>query len=161
MPTRPTKLRQLRFQSLDEVVQDVDHLASSGYSRGGNWSLGQASGHLAQWASFPMDGFPKPPLPIRMIFSLLKVTGMTKRMAENIFKEGFKPGTPTFKPTVPPSSIGDQEGIDQLKSVYERMKSFEAKLHPSPLFGEMSRADFEKATLLHADHHLAFLKPND
>ena len=39
--------RELRFDSLDEVVRDAEHLLAVGYDRAGNWDLAQCCGHLA------------------------------------------------------------------------------------------------------------------
>jgi hypothetical protein len=46
--------RSLRFESIDHVLAEVDRLAESRRAgrlkRLGNWTLGQALGHLATWA---------------------------------------------------------------------------------------------------------------
>ena len=93
--------RELKFANLDEMMADARALQSGGYTGHGNWTLGQACGHVSEWMRFPLDGFPKPPLPIRMAFGALKVTGMAKRMARKILAEGFKGGMPTAPETVP------------------------------------------------------------
>jgi hypothetical protein len=58
MPTR----RELRFDRLAEAVRDAELLLSHGHDRLGRWSLGQCCGHLANWLTYPLDGFPKLPL---------------------------------------------------------------------------------------------------
>jgi hypothetical protein len=109
-----------------------------------------------------MDGFPKPPLFVRSIFGIMKALGMTEKMKQSILSQGFKPGTPTAPQTVPAAdAVEDATGVQQLGKVIDRMRDFDGPLHPSPLFGEMDREMWIKVTLLHAQHHLAFLVPLD
>lgn len=48
--------RMLRFESLDQVIADVDRLVEAEragrLTRLGNWTLGQTLGHLAAWAEY-------------------------------------------------------------------------------------------------------------
>ena len=80
--------RELRFDSLDDVVQDVDTLLQQGYTEAGNWNLSQICGHLDQWMGFAMDGYPKPPFPISLMLWLMKVTVAKKQLA-GILESGF------------------------------------------------------------------------
>lgn len=159
MPTKLIRSRELQFQSWQEVVDDVEMLLANGYTSTGNWTLGQAASHLAQWTSFPMNGYPTPPFIIRVIFAVLQRTGATKRMSEKILKEGFQPGSATDPSTIPSSSIDDGDGVQQLVDVCGRAKTFRGRLHPSPLFGAMDNATFQKVSLLHAAHHLSYFSP--
>ena len=68
------KKRQLKFNNFDELMAEVNLLKDRGYVSNGNWNLSQTCGHLAEWMRFPMDGFPVPPLPIKVIMWLMKVT---------------------------------------------------------------------------------------
>src|SRR5437660_4033975 len=59
--TRHVKDRRLlRFETFADAIRDVELLADAeraGTLRAaGNWSLGQAVGHVATWARFPLDG---------------------------------------------------------------------------------------------------------
>src|SRR4051812_1096225 len=82
--------RPLHFTSIDRALAEAQRLAGvereSRLERTGNWTLGQALGHLATWANFPFDGYPvevHPPLPVRMILRLLR---------GRILKHGLTPG---------------------------------------------------------------------
>lgn len=153
--------RELTFDSLDAIVAEVNRLCDSGYESKGNWNLGQTCSHLADWTRFPMDGFPKPPIFLRAIFGVMKMFGVVERMKNDILTNGFKAGTPTAPQTVPASdAMSDADGVAKLVEVLERMKRFDGPLQPSPLFGPMDRELWERITLLHAEHHLAFLRPN-
>ena len=66
--------RQLRFDSLGDAVADAEALLARGYARRGKWSLGQCCGHLADWVTYPMDGFPRAPLPVRAVLFVMRNT---------------------------------------------------------------------------------------
>lgn len=156
--TEPRK-RQLEFNDLDEVMAEARSLHQVGYLSNGNWSLGQACGHLAEWIRYPMDGFPKPPIFIGAIMWVMKNT-IGPGMRKKILSEGFKGGLPTAPETVPkPDELSDQQGIAQLQLVINRAKEFDGELKPSPLFGPMDLDTWRKVNLLHAAHHLGYLEP--
>jgi len=153
------KKRQLTFNSTDEMLAEVHSLLENGYRCNGNWSLAQVCGHLSDWMRFPIDGFPKPPLPMRMIFWVMKKT-IGPGMKRKILAEGFRPGIPTAPETVPkPDAMTDQQAVELLQQTVDRMKSFQGELIPSPLFGPMDRETQRKVGLLHAEHHLGYLEP--
>lgn len=154
----PNLKRPLKLDTLDSLVAEARNLLAAGYKSKGRWNLAQTCFHLAEWTRFPMDGFPKPPLILRAFFSALRVSGMAERMKHSILRDGFKAGTPTAPQTVAePNAMKDQEGVETLAKVIERMKTFDGELQPSPLFGTMDRDLWTKVTLLHAEHHLSFL----
>ena len=157
---KPVPFRKLDYANLDEMLADVDDLLQYGYERSGNWTLGQAAGHVAEWISFPMDGFPTPPLLMRSAFRVMRVTGVAQRMAKNILADGFKPGTPTAPVTVPDASYSDQAGVARLRAVVQQLKQFDGPLQESPLFGPLDHATHVRVSLLHGAHHFGFLKPN-
>lgn len=155
--TKPIR-RDLSFDNFDEMMAEVRSLHSNGYTSRGNWTLAQACGHLSDWMRFPMDGFPVPPLPMRMIFWAMKVT-VGPGMKKKILAGGFKPGMPTAPDTVPkPDAMSDQEAIETLQGTIDRLQEFDDELLPSPLFGPMDKETLEKVSLLHAAHHLGFLE---
>ena len=153
------QLRPLKFNSFEDVMADVENLRDRGYTAHGNWNLAQTCGHLAAWMTYPMDGFPKPPLLFRPIFWLMKVT-VAKRMARNILRDGFKPGTPTAPQSVPAAdALGDAQAVDHLRSTIERLRSHQGEFFPSPLFGETDFETLQTVSLKHAELHLGFLEP--
>ena len=159
MAKQEPKKRQLKFQNFDEMLADIDHLHQGGYVSHGNWTLGQACGHLADWMRFPIDGFPRPPLPMRVIFWIMKVT-VGPGMKRKILAEGFRGGMPTAPETVPDAAgFTDEQGITKLRETIGRVESFDGDLLPSPLFGAMDMETLKKVSLLHADHHLGYLEP--
>jgi hypothetical protein len=156
--TEPKK-RKLKFSSLDDMMAEVRSLKQNGYLSNGNWTLGQCCGHIAAWMSYPLDGFPVPPLAVRMMFWVMKKT-VVPGMKRKILAEGFKGGTMTAPESVPKQDeTSDQMGIEQLQKAVDRVNAHEGSLHPSPLFGEMDKAMHIKVSLLHAEHHLGYLEP--
>ncbi len=151
--------RALKFDNFDAMLAEVETLKNGGYTSNGNWTLGQACGHLADWMRFPMDGFPKPPLPMRAVFWMMKIT-VAPGMKRKILAEGFKGGLPTAPETVPDAkSFSDEEGIAQLREAVQRLSAWDKELIPSPLFGPMDKEMQTRVSLLHAEHHLGYLEP--
>lgn len=151
--------RKLRFESFDEVVRDAEALAAAdqaGTLRAqGNWSLGQALGHLAFWARAPLDGYPdmpEPPWLLRLITPLLKGRFLNK---------GLPAGGRI--PTVPNGTFGTdpmptEQGLAELREALTRLKS-QAPTRANPFFGHMTHEDWRKLNLRHAELHLSFFWP--
>ncbi len=67
--------RKLRFESIDEVLADVDKVVAAAHAgtleQLGNWKPGQVMAHLAAWIEYGYVGYPlKTPWFIRMILRL-------------------------------------------------------------------------------------------
>jgi hypothetical protein len=155
--TKPQR-RNLTFASLDEVAADAENLLARGYDRAGNWDLAQVAGHVAEWMRFPIEGFPKPPLLVRPILWLMKVTAGKKLLAKTL-AEGFGTGGRTMPETVPPPGGDAAAAVARLKDAVARWKAHAGEVHPSPLFGAMTKDTALRLQLKHAAHHLSFLVP--
>ncbi len=151
--------RKRAFATLDEVVRDAENLLAKGYGRAGNWDLAQVCFHLAEWLRFPVEGFPKLPLFLRPMFWLFRKTvGKAKRIKYTA------EGMPANKPTMP-QTVSDPGGdaiaaVAKLKEVAERFKAHTGPIHPSPLFGAMTKDEALQLQLKHCEHHLSFLVPH-
>jgi hypothetical protein len=158
MTDKPQR-RPLRFNDLDEVVQDAESLLTRGYDKAGNWNLAQVCGHLAEWLRFPVEGFPKAPAPIRAVFWVLRKTVGRKKLLTYITTGSFPAGKPTMPETVPPAGGDPREAIEKLKTGVDRLKAHTGPIVPSPLFGPMTKDEAVRMQLVHAAHHLSFLVP--
>ncbi len=159
MSNESPQRRELSFQSLDEVLADIDHLLQAGYTSSGNWSLAQTCFHLNEWMRYPMDGYPKPPWFMRIIFWFMRLT-VARKMARDILENGFKPGIPTDPRSVPTAdSSTDAEAVEAFRKTVARFQSYSGPLQPSPLFGAGDKATVTKVNLRHAELHLSFLHP--
>jgi len=153
------KKRTLKFSDFDEMMADVRTLLDQGYIRHGNWTLGQVCSHVADWMRFPLDGFPRAPLPIRVMMWVMKKT-VGPGMKRKILAHGFQGGMPTAPETIPqPDEVTDGQGAQLLQETVKRVMAYEGELNPSPLFGPMDRETLMKVSLLHAEHHLGYLEP--
>ena len=151
--------RDLKFDGLDQVIEDANRLLKQGYEQAGNWNLSQACGHLNDWMRFSMDGYPKPPLPIRAMLWMMKVTS-GKRQFASVLKNGFREGLPTMPESVPlADATEDAEAVSQLTDTINRLKTHQGPLHPSPLYGDLTHDQVVQLQLVHCAHHLRYLLP--
>ena len=66
-----TGRRKLRFESYEEVLTDVEHLAAGEVRLLGNWSFGQILKHLALAVDSMIDGGPfNLPAPVKFLMNL-------------------------------------------------------------------------------------------
>jgi Protein of unknown function (DUF1569) len=146
--------RTLRFESIDQVIDEANRLAmaerAGRLSHLGNWSLGQALGHLAAWTGFSFTGVPlRPPFFIRWILRWRK-----KQFLYGPMRAGVKiPGVPGGTLATDPLSL--DEGFDRFQRIMLRLKK-EPPTARSPIFGHMTHEESIALTLRHAELHLSF-----
>ncbi len=155
-------LRKLNLTNLDEAINEAKRLLAHGYSAGGKWNLAQVCEHCSDWMAFPLDGYPKVNFPINVMLWLMKIT-IGKSMRNKILTErAFKPGGPTMPQTVKlPHDVSDAEAVGRFVATVERFKQFKGEMHASPLFGKMTNAEHLQLQVIHTQHHLRFLTPNN
>ena len=154
--------RPLEFSSLDEVVNDINALLENGYESVGKWDLAQCCGHLNEWMRFPMDGYPKPNLVVGLILGFVKMMRGKSMLAGILQKKTFPEGGPTMPDTVfNAGSRDDGQVVSEFAGTIDRLKNYQGKIQPSPLFGEMDRDTMIKLQLVHCAHHLSFLLPRN
>ncbi len=149
--------RTLRFESLDQVLADVDQLVAAeraGRLRClGNWTLGQALGHLAAWSEFGYTGVPlKVPFFIRWILRLRKRQFLYGPMRAGVRIPRVENGTLATEP------LSLDEGLTRFRRITERLKT-EAPTAPSPIFGNLTHDESIALNLRHAELHLGFFVP--
>lgn len=150
--------RELKFQSLDDIVRDAENLLTNGYDKAGNWDLSQCCNHLAFWLTCPIEGFGKAPAPLRVFFWIARNTFGPGQLRKTI-ANGFPTGSPTDPASVKPSDGDDAAGVAKLKRAAERFRDHEGPIVPSPFFGPMTKQTATQLQLTHAAHHLSFLVP--
>lgn len=157
--TKVADRRQLHFATIDDVLADVDRIVAADKAgtlrHTGNWTPGQAMGHVAAWIDYGYEGFPikPPPWPIRIILRF-----MVKRMLKSGMRPGVKiPGVPSG--TLGTDLLSTDEGAARLRAALTRLKNGEPAKFDSPGFGPMSEANRIKLTLRHAQLHLSFMHP--
>jgi hypothetical protein len=115
-------------------------------------------GHLADWLIYPVNGFPKTPLPIRLILWAVSKT-MGRRMLEKYLRDGMPAGKPTMPQSVHPPGGDPAEAVDQLREAVSRFEAHAGDYLPSPLFGPQTRDEARRVQMAHCAHHLGFLVP--
>jgi len=150
--------RKLRFETVVALLLDVDKIVAADKAgklrRSGNWTAGQAFGHLATWINYAYEGFPmRVPWIIRVLI----------RMKKNSYlRSGMQAGV--HIPKVPNGTygtelLGTEEGAERLRKALGRLKSNERAKFDSPAFGPMGDQERLALNLRHAELHLSFLHP--
>ncbi len=152
-----TGRRMLRFESIDEMMAEVDRLVEAERAgrlkRLGNWTLGQILGHLAVWAEYGYTGAPlKPPFFIRWILRLQKRKFLYGPMRAGTKIPGIAGGTFGTDP------MSLDEGLDRFRKVMQRLKTV-TPTAPSAAFGTLTHDESIALTLRHAELHLGFMVP--
>lgn len=154
-----TGRRKLRFENFDEAIRDAEALAAAeqaGKLRAlGNWTLGQAIGHVAYWADAPFDGYPT-------TAKLPWILGIVLPWFKNYFLNNKLPAGGKI-PDAPEGTFGVEklstdEALERLRRAFARMKAQQPTL-PNPVFGVMKHEEWIKLNLRHAELHLSFFVP--
>ena len=151
--------RRLHLATLDGVIAEVGRLYKDGYDRAGNWNLSQVCEHLADWASYPKDGFPPTPFAIRLLLGAMRTFSGKKMLHDFIASQSMKPNSPTMKQSIHSADGNEAESVARLKAVIHRLTEHRGEIHPSLLFGKLERAELISLQLAHCVHHLNFLIP--
>jgi Protein of unknown function (DUF1569) len=145
--------RQLKFASYDELLADVERLTAGSVTALGNWSPGQIFRHLARAYNSSIDGFTMTfPLPLRLIAKVFR-----KKLLSMSMPAGFKLPASGQKALVPPAT-STPEGAAELRAAVARLQH-EPVRAPHPMFGDLSREEWDRLHLTHASLHLSFLIP--
>ncbi len=145
--------RRLKFASYDELLADLDRLTSGPIQTLGNWTPGQNFRHLAVVYNSSIDGFSMTfPLHIRMIAKIFRKKLLTMQMPP-----GVKLPASGRKTLLPPDTPTD-EGAAQLREAVARLQR-ETKRANHPVFGPLTREEWDRVHLTHASLHMSFLVP--
>lgn len=138
----------MRYESLDDFYADAQRLAAVEVHPLGNWSPGQIYEHMARSLDSSIDGVGfSMPAPLRWIMTLL----MKRKFLEKEIPAGFNT-TAQYEPE--PTTA--EAGLASLKQAIARQREVPQRLlHPA--FGNLSREDWTKFHLRHAEMHMSFL----
>jgi hypothetical protein len=158
--SQSTPYRTLRFATIDELLKELDRIATSD-ERGtlkctGNWSAGKILGHLAGWMNFSYEGFPNaahPPWFIRWLIRKKKDKYVREGMPRGVRIPRMAEGT------LCTDEMTTQEGLKRLRGALQRLKNREPVKFHSPAFGEMEYDQRVQMQLRHAELHLGYLQP--
>lgn len=146
-PARP----DLAFHNFDEMLADIEQLRH-GYQQTGNWTLSMAVDHLAK--AFTGEGMKPMPAPVAAVAR----SGIHWIAERNKYPQFKMPAPKQFRPT---PGLPLDEPLTRLKHAVKQLQAVPGPtLSPTP-FGTVSLEDFRKLQLLHAAHHLSYLRPID
>jgi Protein of unknown function (DUF1569) len=153
--TKVTGRRQLHFDSLEDILADVERLAQSKDIRAlGNLSPGQIFKHLAIVMNKSIDGFVhRPPTVVRFLIRLL----FKRKVLTQTMSAGFKLPAKAEGELIPPAT-SLEEGLQSIRHAIKRLKT-EATRAPSAAFGPLSTDEWNQLHCHHAELHLSFLIP--
>ena len=157
MPVDTAKVvgrRKLDYASLVEVLDDADRLSSGPVQALGNWSAGQIFRHLAIAYNGSIDGFTMSfPWPLRMMAKLFK-----KKLINGSMPAGYNLPGEAAK-AVTPGETSTAEGLADLRAAVERLEREPLRAR-HPMFGDLSREEWNQIHLKHANLHMSFLVPS-
>jgi hypothetical protein len=158
--TRNAERRSLHFNSIEEVLADVDRILAAESAgtlrRTGNWTVGQTLGHLAAWINYGWDGYPpeaNPPWLVKVIIRMFKKRLLSKPMQSGMKLGRIPGGTLGIEP------MSSDEGARRLRDGLRRLQRREEPRFHSPALGAMTADERLALNLRHAELHLGFLHP--
>jgi len=145
--------RELHFDTVQDILNDVERLDPATTKTLGNWSGGQILCHLTGVMNSSIDGTP-------LQFSwMLRMLG--RMMKRHILTKGMKPGFQlkgqAAEVLVPPATSWE-EGLQRFRRAAYRLQN-ESKREASPFLGAMTREEWDQLHCRHAELHLSFLLP--
>jgi hypothetical protein len=145
----------LRFDSYDQLLADVQSLHATGWEKAGQWSLAMICDHLTRWTNGMLgEGLPHIPGPFQWI---------ARSVIGRMVRKQKYPSLPFHAPKnlKPAADSSEPTSIAELTAAIARLQQLtgpNVETHP---FGPIPANDVRGMTLLHAAHHLAFLRPRD
>jgi uncharacterized protein DUF1569 len=151
-----TDRRTLHFAGLNEILEEVEYLASGDPPRAsGKWTAPQVVEHVSKFITFSIDGFPmaRASLPLRILGRLLRNRALTRPMPPGL-KIPRK-----FPFMVPSAHVTWEQAVETLRTAVARAQSLRMRQR-SPVLGKLTHAQWEQFHCRHAEMHLSFLHPN-
>ncbi len=147
--------RPLSFATLSDIMPDVDRLLL-GYTKAGNWSLGQVCQHLARVFRYTIEGSPEPGPNVleERARSVLK----RRLLSSGVMAAGVEvPNNPAL-----PLSAGELDERTEAEALRLAIAAFEH--HPGPfaahpLLGQLDALETMRFHCVHSAHHLSNLIP--
>jgi len=145
--------RLLTLAGLPDIVVEVRSLADGPHRTVGNWTLAQVCRHLADTINGSMDGLDLSRHRFKRFF-------LSKRLLRYTFRHGIPPGYTIDPKLNPPSDVTLEASLAALERAVARYQSYEGRLRPHPLFGDLSRGMWDRLHCFHGAHHLSFVIPS-
>ena len=153
--TRPALSRRtLRFETMQEILDDCEHLIARPCTMLGQWTLAQIIKHLAQGVDCFYDGFDfTVPWYTRSLLAPL----VRRRMLTRGLRAGVRVPD-SARRLLPQEDPELTVAMSHLRTAISRLEA-EAPRHPHPFFGRMTHSDAKLLMLRHSELHLSFAVP--
>ena len=158
--TKTASHRTLRFSSLDDALAEVDRLIGAertGSLRAtGNWTIGQALGHLALWINMAYDGYPpqlNPPWIVKQLLRLRKAHYLRADLPRGFRIPKIPGGTLGIEP------LSTEEGAARFRAAAQRLRTAPPTA-PNIIFGPLTHEEWTRLHLSHATLHLGYFWPS-
>ena len=151
--TKVANRRNLRFDTIEEILADVEGLNQGEFKTLGNWSAGQILRHLTIVMNGSIDGSP-----MRLGWHLRVIGRLAKK---RFLAKGMKPGlqlTAVAAKALVPAPISWEEALAGFRRAVHRLQT-EPDRKPHGFFGPMTRDEWNRLHCHHAALHLSFLVP--
>lgn len=125
-----------------------------GHRSVGNWTLAQVCKHLAGSINGSIDGFD-------LRRHRIKRALFARPLLWYTFRFGIPPGYTVDPALTPPDEVRLDEASTGLREAIARYQRHDGPLAPHPLFGELSRAMWDRMQCFHCAHHLRFVWPSE
>ncbi len=143
--------RVLHFSHLPEVLAEARRLASS-HRTLGRWTLAQICRHLADTIHGSMDGFDLRRHRFKRLF-------FRSLLLAYAYRWGI-PEAYTVDPKLnPPEGLRLDDQIEALARAIQRYRDHTGPLQAHPLFGRLTRNEWDRMHCFHGAHHLSFVLP--
>jgi hypothetical protein len=144
--------RNLSFDSLDRVMPDVDRLLE-GHKTVGNWTLGQICNHLAGAVRFSVEGMP-------FRFPWIMRVAVAPMVKGSLFRTGkMREGIKLPARALPKPGLDDRAETEALRATLNYYAGVTEPLTDHPLFGTLTRDEWDRFHCIHCAHHLSFVLP--
>jgi Protein of unknown function (DUF1569) len=147
-----TARRPLKFESLHQVMPDVDRLLQ-GHRTVGNWSLAQICNHLTVAIVGSVEGYPK-----KAPWLIRKTLGpfVLKRLMKT---EQIDEGMKTMDEFVPKPGLDSRAEAEALRGALRLFAAAPGPMAEHSFFGTLSRDAWDRLHRVHCAHHLSFALP--
>lgn len=148
---KPKSRRELHFETMQDILNEVESLASGPVISLGKWTPAQNIDHIRSVIRVAHAGTDfKMPLAYRILGKVLK---------GYFLKSSFKAGMKTEPIFEPPAEITMEQALAAFREDVEIASRPGAMSQPSPLFGAMTHEQWVQLNCRHAELHLGFLFP--
>ncbi len=152
--------RDIALTNFEEVLAEIDRLHTHGYLTTGNWNLQQILQHLR----FTIEGATQEknlgiPTWLQWIFRKVFLKSI---LSGHTMRAGFKtaPALMPEKSDAKPCSEEEKCEVEKFRSCIETFLSHSGQYCRNAAFGMLTREEWQKLQLNHANLHLSFLIPS-